>query len=1430
MSGTVFESDGTTPAANSNVAVYAQGSLTPHGFTTTFGNGHYGLNVPNGTWVVNAQAPPGDIADGPAFITVVVAGGVITSINGVASAGPANITLPAANVSGTVFHSGGTTPVPNSNVLVLPQGSSTPQAYGLTDSSGHYGVHVPNGTWLFTASPPSGDTTDAPGSITVVVAGGVITSIDGNPSAGPANITLTAANLTGTVTESDGTTPAPNTNVSVFAHGLAPANINTDSSGHYGVHVPDGTWFVTAQPPSGDTTDAATSITVVVAGGVITMINGVASAGPADIRLQVANLTGTVFESGGTTPAQNSGVSVFEQGSSTTLAVTTTNSAGHYGVFVPDGTWIVHAQPPSSDTTDGPASITVVVAGGVITMINGVASAGPANLTLPVANVSGTVFESGGTTPAQNSFVSVTAQGSSDKQAFTGTNSSGHYGLFVPDGTWVVTAQPPSNDTTDGPASITVVVAGGVITSINGNPSSGPANITLPATTSFTITVNAGSSATVGYGTAATLAELGLPALASGTVVFSSAGNPDLCTTTLPATSCDTSTALPLGSYSPITGTFTDTDGGYIGSTSTNTVSLTVSMAVPTTPTISNVPAGGTFGGGFTATVSTTGDGVKSVTSNSTGICTVGGDGLTVSYVGVGTCSLTAHVAAGTNYSAADGSAQTFSVAQAVPSTPTISNLPAGGIFGGGFTATISTTGDGVKSVTSNSTGVCTVGGDGLTVTYVGVGSCSLTAHVAVGTDYSSATGTAQTFSIAQAVPSTPTISNLPAGGTFGGGFTATVSTTGDGVKSVTSNSTGICTVGGDGLTVTYVGVGTCSLTAHVAVGTDYLAADGSAQTFSVAQAVPSTPTISNLPAGGALGGGFTATVSTTGDGVKSVTSNSTGICTVGGDGLTVTYVGVGTCSLTAHVAAGTNYSSATGTAQTFSIAQAVPSTPTISNLPAGGTFGGGFTATVSTTGDGVKSVTSNSTGVCTVIGLVVSYVGVGTCSLTAHVAAGTNFSSATGTAQTFSIAQAVPSTPTISNLPAGGTFGGGFTATVSTTGDGVTSVKSNSTGICTVGGDGLTVTYVGVGTCSLTAHVAAGTKYSSATGTAQTFSIAQAVPSTPSTPTISNLPAGGTLGGGFTATVSTTGDGVTSVKSNSTGICTVGGDGLTVTYVGVGTCSLTAHVAAGTNYSSATGTAQTFSVDRSPGYWLVASDGGIFSYGDAKFYGSTGGTTLNMPIVGMAATADGLGYWLVASDGGIFSYGDAKFYGSTGGTTLNKPIVGMAATADGLGYWLVASDGGIFSYGDAKFYGSTGGTTLNKPIVGMAATADGLGYWLVASDGGIFSYGDAKFYGSTGGTTLNKPIVGMAATADGLGYWLVASDGGIFSYGDAKFYGSTGGTTLNKPIVGMAATADGLGYWLVASDGGIFSYGDAKFYGSTGGTTLNKPIVGMAA
>jgi hypothetical protein len=243
-------------------------------------------------------------------------------------------------------------------------------------------------------------------------------------------------------------------------------------------------------------------------------------------------------------------------------------------------------------------------------------------------------------------------------------------------------------------------------------------------------------------------------------------------------------------------------------------------------------------------------------------------------------------------------------------------------------------------------------------------------------------------------------------------------------------------------------------------------------------------------------------------------------------------------------------------------------------------------------------------------------------------------------------------------------------------------------------------------------------------------------------------------------------------------------------------------------------------------GYRFVATDGGIFDFGGAGFYGSAGASPLSSPVVAMAVQPDQSGYWMVTSAGQVLTYGSAVGYGSLP-VRPNSPVVAMSASPDGRGYFLATANGNVYSFGDAVFHGSAAGESLAAPVVGMATDPVTGGYWLVAADGGIFSYG-APFWGSTGAERLNQPIVGMTAMPDGNGYRFVAADGGIFDFGDAAFYGSAGNIRLNKAVVGMAATWDGRGYWLVAADGGIFSYGDAPFLGSTGAVKLSRPIVGM--
>jgi uncharacterized protein YkwD len=237
------------------------------------------------------------------------------------------------------------------------------------------------------------------------------------------------------------------------------------------------------------------------------------------------------------------------------------------------------------------------------------------------------------------------------------------------------------------------------------------------------------------------------------------------------------------------------------------------------------------------------------------------------------------------------------------------------------------------------------------------------------------------------------------------------------------------------------------------------------------------------------------------------------------------------------------------------------------------------------------------------------------------------------------------------------------------------------------------------------------------------------------------------------------------------------------------------------------------------------------------RYHGSLRAFGSAHPIVGIASARSDKGYWIVASDGGVFTFGDAKFYGSTGGRTLAAPIVDIAATPSGNGYWLAASDGGVFTFGDAKFYGSTGGRTLGAPIVGIAATPSGNGYWLVASDGGVFTFGDAKFYGSTGGRALGAPIVGIAATPSGNGYWLAGVDGSVFTFGDARAYGSARGDASSPAILGIAATRSGDGYWLAAVDGTTHAFGHARafrtqFPSATGPSFPlgDHPVVAIAA
>jgi lipoprotein-anchoring transpeptidase ErfK/SrfK len=247
-------------------------------------------------------------------------------------------------------------------------------------------------------------------------------------------------------------------------------------------------------------------------------------------------------------------------------------------------------------------------------------------------------------------------------------------------------------------------------------------------------------------------------------------------------------------------------------------------------------------------------------------------------------------------------------------------------------------------------------------------------------------------------------------------------------------------------------------------------------------------------------------------------------------------------------------------------------------------------------------------------------------------------------------------------------------------------------------------------------------------------------------------------------------------------------------------------------------------------GYWLFALDGGVFSFGAARFHGSMGGTTLNAPVVSLAPSPTGEGYWLVATDGGVFAFGDSRFQGSLGAVALNAPVVGIVPTRSGNGYWMVATDGGVFAFGDASFVGSLGADPPDFPVVGFAPTPSGHGYWMLGADGAIYPFGDAGDFGDAVGSTV--PIVSLAPTASGQGYWIASTDGVIRSFGDAPVLGVTRpaeGGNPDAPLVGLVPTASGQGLWATRSDGAVTTYGDAPHLGDMAGSGLNGAILGLS-
>ena len=230
--------------------------------------------------------------------------------------------------------------------------------------------------------------------------------------------------------------------------------------------------------------------------------------------------------------------------------------------------------------------------------------------------------------------------------------------------------------------------------------------------------------------------------------------------------------------------------------------------------------------------------------SQTSSVCTV--STTTVSFVGVGTCTIDANQAGNANFNSAAQVSQSFLVSPA-GQTINFTTAPPSDATYGGPASTVSATGGGsgnpvTLSIDGSAENVCSLGSDGQTVSFIGVGTCQIDANQEGSTDYA-AGAAAQTFSVGQASQSVLFTSTAPTDATSGGPpYVVGASGGASGIPvvfTIDPSASAVCTLGVDGVTVSFLGAGTCTIDANQAGNADYSAASQATQSFTVHAGAP---------------------------------------------------------------------------------------------------------------------------------------------------------------------------------------------------------------------------------------------------------------------------------------------------------------------------------------------------------------------------------------------------------------------------------------------------------------------------------------------------------------------------------------------------------------------------------------------------------------
>jgi DNA-binding beta-propeller fold protein YncE len=381
-----------------------------------------------------------------------------------------------------------------------------------------------------------------------------------------------------------------------------------------------------------------------------------------------------------------------------------------------------------------------------------------------------------------------------------------------------------------------------------------------------------------------------------------------------------------------------------------------------------SVTVDGDPSGGTTVNFALNGVSVGSAVTDAAGVASLGGVSLAGISAGIYDGAVQADFTAGEVYGSAKGLLRVDKAPQTLRFTSTI---PTRARVGSSLKIT-ATASSGLPVVISSDTPeTCTVSSG--VAAFNAPGSCSLRAAQAGNNNYHAAPELVQEVTVHD--NALTTLSSVSGSGVYNGSATLSATLEGGGVRlagkavgftlqgqplgTAITDSQGHATLSGVPLAGLGAGSYVDAITAHFAADEDFEASQGKG-TLVVAKAAQTLTFTSSPPTNAAVGGSYTVSATASSGLGVSYASATTGVCTV--SGTSVSFVGAGTCTVSAAQPGNANYHAAASILQSFGITSPTTTATYTVNFSSS-TVPVGRVITSVSLGRGIVSSTGKATG-----------------------------------------------------------------------------------------------------------------------------------------------------------------------------------------------------------------------------------------------------------------------------------------------------------------------------------------------------------------------------------------------------------------------------------------------------------------------------------